>query len=482
MSSASISKNVTSYIHVIIMFILMFGVGFLPSFGMITDVGMNVFGVFLGLLYGWIFVDLLWPSLFGFVALGLTGYMSITEALSAGFGDTNFVLCLICTVFATSISEIGVTDTIAYWLLSKKIFIGRPWLLVSAIIVCCILMGLGNGGFATIFLLWSIVQSIAKLSGYQRGATVINMMIALIVYAALTAPNVVPFYGAPLLYGGFFTKGTGLTIPTGGFFFLGLIYTVLCMMALVLIAKRIFRVDASNFSTTAELCEKYKKKKANKYQKTGLVLLVIYFFIILIPEVISTLPGRDFLRSIGMLGFAIFYMAVFIIWKKEDGSPVLEITNALKQIPWAVMMLLAITYPLAAAMESEDVGITATINQYLIPLLSDLNVTVLIIGSTLLLGIITQFMHNIVMGAVFIPIITPLVMEMGGNPYTAFFMIYLSLMCAYVTPAGSMMAGLVFGHQDMTRKDAYKYGMAFLIVNFIVLLVMMPLCNIVFKM
>ena len=181
-STDYISKNnARSYFHVAMMLLLMFGISFLPPFGLITEVGMNVLGVFVGMLYGWIFIDLLWPSLLGFVALGLTGYTTITEAFSAGFGDANFVLCLICTVFANSMSCIGVTDTIAYWLLSKKIFIGRPWLLISAIMLCCILMGLGNGGFATIFLLWAIVQSIATISGYKHGSKVINMMIAFIV-------------------------------------------------------------------------------------------------------------------------------------------------------------------------------------------------------------------------------------------------------------------------------------------------------------
>lgn len=481
MSTATVSKkNTRSYIHVIVMLLLMFGVSSLPPVGLITDLGMNVLGVFFGMLYGWIFIDLLWPSLFGFVALGLTGYTSITDAFAAGFGDTNFVVCLVCTIFANSISAIGVTDAIAYWLLSKKIFVGRPWLLISAIMGCSILMGLGNGGFATVFLLWSIVQSIANISGYERGSKLINMMMAFIVYGAMTSPNAVPFYALVLLYGGFFTKGTGLSIPAGPYFVLGLIYTILAMAGLVLLARYIFKIDASNFSTTPELCEKYKQKKSNKYQKVGLILLAVYFFIVLIPEVVTVLPGRDFLRSIGMLGFAVFYIAVFVVWKKEDGKPVLDLTIPFKNIPWAVMMLLAVTYPLSTAMESDEVGITATINHYLVPLLSNMNVSALIILSTVLLGLITQIMHNIVLGAIFIPIICTLVIDMGGNPYTAFFMIYMSLACAYVTPAGSMMAGLVFGHQDMVKKDAYIFGFAFLIVNFIVLIAMMPLCNLLF--
>lgn len=66
-------KNMISYIHVAIMIVLMLCGGFLPTFGQVTPLGMKVFGVFLGLLYGWIFVGILWPSVLGFFTLSLTG-------------------------------------------------------------------------------------------------------------------------------------------------------------------------------------------------------------------------------------------------------------------------------------------------------------------------------------------------------------------------------------------------------------------------
>lgn len=59
-------------------------------------------------------------------------------------------------------------------------------------------------------------------------------------------------------------------------------------------------------------------------------------------------------------------------------------------------------------------------------------------------------------------------------------MLYVGLMCAYVIPAGSMMAGMVFGHQTMKTKDAYIFGLLFLVVDLVVMLLMMPLLNVLF--
>ncbi len=90
--------NRRSYIHVVIMLSLMLGVGFLPPFAQVTPLGMKVLGVFLGLVYGWCFIDLLWTSVLGFFALGLTGFMDTTTAVATAFGNPicNYYFDLFC--------------------------------------------------------------------------------------------------------------------------------------------------------------------------------------------------------------------------------------------------------------------------------------------------------------------------------------------------------------------------------------------------
>lgn len=480
MSATVEKKSIIGYIHIAIMLLLMFGIGFLPPFGQITPMGMKVLGVFLGIVYGWIFIDLLWVSFLGFAVLTMTGYAPAAQVMASGFGNPTFLMVLLGAAFAECLNQIGVTEGIAYWLLSKKVFIGKPWLLIAAICACAFLMSLGNGGIAVIFLLWTITLKIGEISGYKPGSKVLNMLIAFIVYIAMTVPNMVPFYGGVILYGGFFTKGIGLTIPAGPMLLAGMIYIFVTTVVLLLIGKFILKVDADHYTTSVELCEEYAKYKMNKYQKTGLLLVVGYFLVLMVPQIVPTLPGAAFCNSLGVIGWSVIYMTLFVIWKDEDGKPVINLGECFTKLPWAMLMLLAVTYPLADAMESADTGITATIAATITPILMNLDVTVLIIASMIFLGIITQFMHNIVMGAIFLPMIPPIVMQMGGNPYTCFFLMYLALMCAYVTPAGSMMAGLVFGHETMVRKDAYIFGLLFLAVTCIVAICMIPLLNVLF--
>jgi hypothetical protein len=70
----------TKYINIAIMFALTFIIATLPGFGKITPFGMKVLAVFISVLYGWITVDLLVPSIWGFAALGLFGLTPTANA------------------------------------------------------------------------------------------------------------------------------------------------------------------------------------------------------------------------------------------------------------------------------------------------------------------------------------------------------------------------------------------------------------------
>ena len=52
------------YINIIIVLFLIFGFRYIPPFSTLTPTGMHVLGIFLGVVYGWSTVDLIWPGFF----------------------------------------------------------------------------------------------------------------------------------------------------------------------------------------------------------------------------------------------------------------------------------------------------------------------------------------------------------------------------------------------------------------------------------
>lgn len=110
----------------------------------------------------------------------------------------------------------------------------------------------------------------------------------------------------------------------------------------------------------------------------------------------------------------------------------------------------------------------ATISTTLTPLVSDMGLIPFMILSIILVGCLTQIMHNIVLGAMFIPVLCPLCEQLGGNAFVLWYMLYVTLNCAFVTPAASMQSAMV---HDMSGNQKicvhfWHYGISFKLDNF----------------
>ena len=75
--------------------------------------------------------------------------------------------------------------------------------------------------------------------------------------------------------------------------------------------------------------------------------------------------------------------------------------------------------------------------------------------------------------------LTPIVAQMGGNPYVFLFMLFIGLMSVYATPAASMFAGLVFGTKDISTKAAYLSGWLYTGMTIVILIALMPLWSVI---
>lgn len=172
-------------------------------------------------------------------------------------------------------------------------------------------------------------------------------------------------------------------------------------------------------------------------------------------------------------------MMVFSVICDPKGEALVNMAHAFKDgVVWPTVVLLAVTMPLGNAMTSADVGITAAINEFCLKHLGGFGILALEILAVVLIGLMTQFLHNIVLGMVFIPILVPLAVSMGGNPYVMFFAVHSALACAYATPAGCMQAGLIFGREDIPTKHASITGWLLYGASCIVIFIMLPLVEV----
>lgn len=79
-------RTFSPYIHVLVILAFMFGFQYIPPIANITPLGMQTIGIFIGVIYGWSTMDMIWPSFLGLFALSLLPEQTAISIFKAGFG------------------------------------------------------------------------------------------------------------------------------------------------------------------------------------------------------------------------------------------------------------------------------------------------------------------------------------------------------------------------------------------------------------
>ena len=124
-------KIFTCMANYLVVLFLLFLFRFIPPLGGVSEVGMQVIGVFAGVIYGWITIGIGWPSVLGIAAFGMTDYMGMTDLLSTAFGSQTMVMIMTLLLLAAFVQQSDLTDLILHFLLSRKSAAGKPFLCFS---------------------------------------------------------------------------------------------------------------------------------------------------------------------------------------------------------------------------------------------------------------------------------------------------------------------------------------------------------------
>lgn len=139
--AAKVKSKSSFQIHSLIMLVLMCSDWFLPEGNILTEYGVRISMIFLGCIGGWIFVGLVESSLLALVFLVLAGAGTAKEVVGAGFGSEIIVMVVFFCVFTQWLEDIGLTTTVAKWLLSRKFLAGKPYLFIFMIFFVTFLCG-----------------------------------------------------------------------------------------------------------------------------------------------------------------------------------------------------------------------------------------------------------------------------------------------------------------------------------------------------
>lgn len=465
------------YFSIILTAIIMFCFHLLPTFGSVTTTGLWVIGIFIGLVWGWSTCDLLVPSIMGLVAFGFSGlYDNVTASFSAGIGNQNTLILIVLFVILGVLQVSGITKWMGIKLTSLKIARGKPWVLVFVLFFTSYALQALSGSMAACLLVWTIFYDMVAVQKIEKGPFTQFVIFGIIV-AGIFAGQLFPFTWVVLTLTNTYSSVSGLPAPSYAPYMLWMfVIHMVVFVAMIFFARVLFRIKAPDIQPNNEAAG-----KLDAFQKISLALLIA--FIVLLTGA-GLLPQDSaiaiFLNKFSVVGMAaLVVIVIFGLRFKKAVSFEEYMANATN---WSLIFTVAVVSVLSSAISADSTGILPWVNEVFSPLFAGTSRIVFIILITLIPAILTNFLNNLVMGVIFIPISYTFATALGLNPVIFCVMLIHLVSVATMTAAGCQPAAILHANTEwITSRQAFKFGTVLTIVNWaLTLIIGYPLASILF--
>ena len=449
-------------LHIVIFFLLTFGTGFLPPLG-ITPMGMNILGVFLGMLYGWTFIGFAWPSMICLVALGFTGYAEPGRIIGSAFSNPAVLFTIFVLAFTTYCDKSGINAVMAKWCLSRRVFAGHPWLFTACVLTGTLIIGFLVDGVPAAFLIAGILYSMFHDIDMKQGDDYPAYLLAGVYMAGVLSFACKPWAGQNLMG---ITALSDISAGTAVIDNLSLIaiampVSIATLLIYTLIVRFVFRPDISRLaSLTPDYLDSISAQiRVGRKQSIAAAALIIFLIVMFLPNVLPA--GSKAAAFFGKFNMVVAMVTILgvLSFIRVDNEPVFDFHDCASGVNWNVIWMLAASMPVSAALSSDGAGLSQALGDILRSFVSDGNILFFLAGFMIFINIMTQFTHNVTIVLIAVPLIWNLGQSTGINPTGFSILMLLAAGAAYATPAASTVGALSFANGEWVGvRRAFKAG------------------------
>ncbi|WP_053984251.1 SLC13 family permease [Niameybacter massiliensis] len=479
-----------SYVNFLIGFAIMILFRFIPLGVLpnVTEIGLQVMGVFIGTIYLWSTVNPTVASIASICMLAMTDFAPAGGVLSTCFGNPTVVQMFFLMVFMGGLTNRKLTVYIARWIMTRKFIEGKPWVFTLVMMLGTYLMSVFIGAFAPIFLFWPILYGVFEEVGYEKTDEYPKLMVIGVVISALAGFPVPPYMSNGLallgnyrgLLGNFPSLTEGTAISDATYFIACFILGLVLVVTFVGIMKFIFRPDVTPMKKMSiEMLERNPLPAMSKAQKTYGIFLCIFIFCMLIPSLLPNVPVLSFINKNSLL-VPIVLVCILSLIQFEDG-PVLRFGPVMGQdFAWPTFFLCTSAILIGGVLTNEATGVTPFLNTILSPIFNGMSGTVFTVVLLVLVVLLTNICNSLVIGMIMQPVVLTYCVAAGVSPAPIItLLIFTVLLTAACTPAASPFAAMLFGNKEyLTTTEVYKYTVVTVVIELLVILVLgIPFVN-----
>ncbi len=471
-NGSKIDINTKSIIHSLIMIAFMFGFRFIPAPGTVTPYGMAVAGVFFGMVYGWSFLGILWPSLLGIFGLAFTGYGSVETVMINMFSNSTVLMMLVSSLIFMVLMQSKVADWLMAKIIGSKLAQKSPMYTVMIIYLATTAICSFGGQMVFYFAIFPILVSTVLKCGYARGDKFNAFFLTGFMSSIQLGMCFRPFMGWGLMTVGTMMQLTQSPISYGGY----MIIMVLIDAAFIIGYPFLMKICGCDFNklATVNISEAFgidKGQKLNLVQKIVLVCFLIFLVVVILFSTVGSKLGalNTYYAKLGILGMMIlFWVAMTLI--KVDGKPLLNVAEASKGFAWDMLFLVAVALLISSVLTSADTGISGWLAGIIAPLFAGSGQ----FGFLIALSVLTLFLTNVANNIAIVYLMLNIVASMYLNGFevnllAASMIISINSVLAFLTPAASMPGAMLHSCEANTPATMYKYCPIILIFFVIIL-------------
>jgi len=479
MSAVAISAEYSKTLrHIAISVAIFAGIQLLlPPVNGLTEMGVTLLAIFIATVYLWIFVAVDWPSLLAPALIVAFGIVPHGQMLQFSMGNLPVAYVFATSLLTVALERTGAIRQAALWFMTRKICEGRPWVFLGMFLFSATFLEFWVDIVPLVLIYLALSDEVCQRLGYEKGSKFGQAIVFGILVLTVISYGATPIASpGPLIMLGFF-EDAGFPVTFGQYMAVGIPFTMVVFVFVMLILRFVVNPDMSNFNNfdIEEL-----RREMKPLDLEGKITVTVFILVIvawLMPDITRFFAPRvsAYFSMLFLVPPALFGIVLLSIIRVKDDKPILNIKTDIAKTPLGVIVFIVGVQTFANTINSPDAGIRDFMSNSLMPLADAITPAMFIWVAMAITVLITQTFSNIVLQSImwfaFLPVMTALNVD-GVVVNIVAFGILISLACniAFVLPPSQVCAPMCFGSGYLEVSQGIKYGVPTMIGIYILLM------------
>ncbi len=457
----------------------------LPENNGLTRTGVYTLSFMVSTIYLWLTVGLGWPSILCIaMAILFQSLGSSSAVFAASLGSLPITYALMVILLNNCLVDLGVIEKIAFWFLTRRFVKGRPWAFVTMFILSGWFIGLFMDPTAIVIVYMAFTKSICDAMGYEQGHK-FGTVLAFGSFASISAAcGATPIgHVIPTLVMAMAETFTGESVSVAKYSLIGVPVTLLFTIIVILVLRFTTKVDMSKFDSYDAVAVRNAQPKLSGAAKFVSVLFVLVCIAWLMPELKFFGALSTYCNTIGLAGApAVAVVLLCIIRNKDTGKPIIAFDEAVKKVPWSVLIFVGAVMMMGSMINADATGIRGFLVALFMPLGEVLSPAMIVIVGMLAALIMTNFLSNSVSQTIVFTVFAPILLSQSGSFISVggfAVLCAIAVQLAIMTPPCSGHSAYCFNSGYVTTKDGWKYGIPITILACVLLSCFAPIASMV---